>query len=169
MLESLEKLRGMIPKSVSPVYKDADGVVWDRPPSELEKANTVEFDAEWLRFELDGIAAEIDARFMELPVDADGVPIHVGDMLMAPVHGTRGEKWFGPWEVYAVSNHSVHFEQNHSARARECKHAEPNPTVESLMEEFFEAARETGGVDSNGYHETIGEYAYRLREAVRGE
>ena len=37
----------------------------------------------------DEIQAEIDSRYMELPVDADGVPIHVGDTLQ--LGDTRGE------------------------------------------------------------------------------
>ena len=45
----------------------------------------------------DEIQAEVDERFMELPLDADGVPIRVGDMV----------EWIyknGDYEVIAVGN-----------------------------------------------------------------
>ena len=41
------------------------------------------------------IQVEIDSRYMELPIDADGVPIHVGDTL--ELHGQYEEE--GQYEV----------------------------------------------------------------------
>ena len=47
------------------------------------------FDTVWITKScaiamLDEIQAEVDERFMELPLDADGVPIRVGDVLDPP-------------------------------------------------------------------------------------
>lgn len=41
------------------------------------------YDTEMMRI-ADEIQAEIAERYMELPVDADGVPIHVGDAIEYP-------------------------------------------------------------------------------------
>lgn len=58
MIEAIKKLRQYAPNSVPGVRSE-------------------------LLLIADEIQAEIDARYMELPVDADGVPIHVGDMVNA--------------------------------------------------------------------------------------
>lgn len=50
----------------------------------------------------DEIEAEIAEKYMELPVDADGVPIHVGDTLECYANGYEGT-----FTVFAVSNNTV--------------------------------------------------------------
>ena len=42
----------------------------------------------------DEIEAEIDSRYMLLPVDADGVPIHVGDVMCSAGIREKGHKVF---------------------------------------------------------------------------
>lgn len=59
----------------------------------LEKLRKLPFSGNRLGIELDvnlvadEIEAEIAERFMKLPIDADGVPIHVGDKLDRVVFG----------------------------------------------------------------------------------
>jgi len=53
----------------------------------------------------DAIEAEIAERFMELPVDADGVPIHIGDTLLKSTGAPKAS--YG--DVVGVSDDSVWF------------------------------------------------------------
>lgn len=55
------------------------------------------YDTEMMRI-ADEIQAEIAERFMPMPVDADGVPIYVGDILDAP----KGEE-YGVVEVVELT------------------------------------------------------------------
>ena len=48
-----------------------------------------ECDERWLLASCDDVEAEITERYMLLPVDADGVPIHVGDI--CEMNGERFE------------------------------------------------------------------------------
>ena len=146
-LESLERLREF-----------ADAFEW---ADEIKK---------WVLDCYDEIQSEIDARFMELPVDAVGVVIRPGDNLMIPVRGTLEEKWLGPFEAAAVSEKCVYVSTGNIQRADECKHAEPEPTVEDLLRGFyFDAKTQCDGNYGDLDGELIAEYADRLREAVRGE
>ena len=78
MIESIEKLRKWVKSLYTP--------------------NSGELKVEGLDI-ADEIEAEIESRYMELPVDADGVPIHPNDKLRAcgrsrPIHWrlTDGER-----------------------------------------------------------------------------
>ena len=53
------------------------------------KTIAADCDEGWILGCLDAIEGEIAERFMELPVDTDGVPIHVGDYLQ--LEDTHGE------------------------------------------------------------------------------
>ena len=113
--------------------------------------------------ELDGIAErieqEVSERFMELPVDADGVLIRVGDVLdgygktievVELRHGRSG--WVlisrdgnGYADTFAFTHH----------------HA---PTVEDVLREFAEKITDSQIPDVHPtYEEAIAEYAQRLQ------
>ena len=68
-LESIEKLRK---------YAEVHWEPWDASRERLNES-------------LDEIEQEITERYIELPVDVDGVPIHIGDTL----EGASGSKWDG--------------------------------------------------------------------------
>lgn len=55
-------------------------------------------EADYVRKLADEIEAEIESQYMKLPVDADGVPIHVGDM----VNG------WGTLQMHGCGNQPVH-------------------------------------------------------------
>ena len=83
-IKALDKLR----KLKEEVYGPRWGVEFDRVIDELE--------------------AEIAERYQLLPVDADGVPIHVGDKLMTD---DKGSSLYGrELLVTAVSEHHVHYQ-----------------------------------------------------------
>lgn len=113
-------------------------------------------------YELNHIADRIDAEMVELPKDADGVPIHVGDtvwdcisgMQMA-VHELRlKDRWtistdtgFAPW----------------TSKASAVTHARPD-SLESIADELDEKA---GSLTKDGYtwqEDAIHDFADRIRK-----
>lgn len=88
----------------------------------------------------DAIEAEIAERYMELPVDADGVPIHIGDSLASdeydgkrfPCRGLNvevcgvGKRW-----TVCMSYDSYSGTSEYTAAAR-CRHVKPR-TVEDVL------------------------------------
>ena len=85
-MESIEKLRGL----ASEISKgDIDAHLKSGP---LGDGVNIDWLAVWHRkFDelINSIQAEVDEKYMLLPVDADGVPIHMGDTLQ--LGDTRGE------------------------------------------------------------------------------
>lgn len=71
----------------------------------------------------DEIQAEVDERFMELPVDADGVPIHVGDEL----EGGYCVDYVAPHWVLSASRGVKH--------DGSCHHVNPR-TLEDVLNDF---------------------------------
>jgi len=105
--------------------------------------------------ELQSKLDEYDQTHMALPVDADGVPIRVGDKL-------RGV--YETFEVCAVSEHYAYWEQGrHWDRANECHHVGPR-TLEDVLREFASRVLNSGhqwGLDA---HDVVAECAAELRE-----
>ena len=103
--------------------------------------------------------------YIALPVDADGVPIRVGDEMA----------FIGRMTVDATDGHNVFFFADNWAdgvycvRADELRHYHA-PTVEDVLREFAEKV-----IDSQipgmhpTYEEAIAEFAARLRLAGEGE
>ena len=113
----------------------------------------------------DEIQAEIDERFMELPVDADGVPIHVGDKL-------RGKYLNGNpiVEVIAIdySANGWRISEN------ECSFSTPNLYVHVKPRTVEDVLRECAYEHANGRDDEYGgtnamfeKYAAELQ--MRGE
>ena len=106
---------------------------------------------------LDEIEREIAERYMELPVDADGVPIKPGDVMM---------DYKTPRNVVAVAPDSFMmdgYETDSFYRpglAKNHRHVKPDP-VKDLLKEFEVIVRERGACFSD-----FDEYAARIREAV---
>lgn len=112
MLNSIEDARGYFGKSPSVVFpQDVIGY-------------------------LDAIEKEIAERYAELPVDMDGKPIHVGDIIQIPseTYGFGGEV-----EVCAVSKGYVCYGQGkHFCKASICR--KHKPTVEEILEKALNEA-----------------------------
>ena len=100
--------------------------------------------------------------YMPLPVDADGVPIHVGDWITG--------KWDAKAKVVAVTSDDVYWWEPdgcHWCHADEVRHHHA-PTVEDVLREFAEKITDSQvpGVHPT-YEEAIAEYAAKL--TLRGE
>ena len=115
----------------------------------------------------DRIDAELAERYVALPLDADGVPIHVGDVVtmqllfggeskplvvdrMELSQGRDGDLWCvaldtdkGCWNQPSLMRHYT------------------PPTVEDVLDEFFGKANLPDGTQTRA--EIIAEYAKRLR------
>lgn len=85
---------------------------------------------------LDNIEAEIAEKYMLLPVDADGVPIHVGDVIEYGCNGERLEvthigltKHGDPTVAYRRPNGTL----DASCIGSECRHCKPR-TLEDVLQ-----------------------------------
>lgn len=85
--------------------------------SDMGYDDAINWGEKWRKI-ADEIEAEIAERFMELPVDADGVPIHVGDELSVPMEDFTYETA----EAIGISPDSVLFfnGKNWAARWASC-------------------------------------------------
>lgn len=151
--------------------------------NELEAdLNTAELDNEHLREELRRIEQlERDSAYMRLPVDADGVPIHLGDVVVA-----QDEQ---PFEVRAFQLDTLGWfaieRLGSQWNVNQLHHVQPD-TVESLLEEYAQDKSEDWRIACNRYFrehcwskdwlqdpefsvvhcDNIAEYAERIRKAV---
>ena len=111
--------------------------------------------------ELDGIAErieqEVSERYMELPLDADGVPIRVGDVL------TDGEYTFRVDELAAFGDGSwsIRNEGGNAGAACDVTHYHA-PTVEDVLRDMLDSLDldPTSHVDTGA---VVAEYAQRLQ------
>ena len=98
-----------------------------------------------------------ESQWVKLPKDADGVPIHVGDV-MAYADNTK------PMEVVALVPPAVFLTEDGPRYADMCRHYHA-PTVEGVLREFADRVCNSGhqwGLDAA---DTIAEYAAKLRLA----
>lgn len=114
---------------------------------------------------LDAVEREVAESCLPAPTDADGTPIHVGDVLDAPGDGN------GPFEVRSMrldeGGWELYDRFGDGYRPRETRHHKP--TVEDVLREMLQAAgckhHEDGSCETGLTHEQIAEYAARLRLA----
>lgn len=124
------------------------------------KTIAADCDEGWLLPSLDAIQAEVDERFMELPVDADGVPIHVGDLVAL----NYGE----PFKVGGIRDagnqwHIFRYELNRWWSPLDLHHVKPR-TLEDVLREFGDwYAHTKGGCDEDT---VMSEYAAEIRELL---
>lgn len=97
--------------------------------------------------------------WVRLPLDADGVPIHVGDVL------TDGEYRFKVYELatYSCGSWSIYNRSGKAWAACDVEHC-PATTVEDVLDEFASAYDRIGGEDEEHqkYLDLIAKYAKRL-------
>lgn len=112
----------------------------------------------------DEVEAEITERYMELPVDADGVPIHVGDTLQ--LGDTGGEvvaltycpsdgKFPWEWKCDTGGWHKTAF----------ARHAKPQTLEEVLGKALVDAS--CAGADIGRYINPLEPYMTGLADTVR--
>lgn len=121
-------------------------------------------DARWgVEFDrvADALEAEIEERYMPLPLDADGEPIHVGDEITLP-SGKRDTVRFITYRIADVVFNERGWVPNL------CRHAKPR-TVEDVLREFAGRVLNSGhqwGLDAET---TTAECAAELRELMRDD
>ena len=104
---------------------------------------------------IDEIEREV-ADMVPLPVDADGVPIHVGDWITGD--------WDAKAKVVAITSEDVYWWEPdgcHWCHAHEVRHHHA-PTVEDVLDEFANAVLGCG-VTEDEVQRVISEYAAKLR------
>lgn len=117
--------------------------------------------------------------YVKLPVDTDGVPIRVGDVLeVVYLDGTVGK----PFEVHSIlleaNEWFVSVQNGSHSYASRCRHYHA-PTVEDVLREFAQEMSENIGmytseaIDADEWRDadnkTIAEYAAKLRLAGDAE
>ena len=124
------------------------------------------FDGHWLdswhmEFDraLDAIEREIADKYMELPVDADGEPIHIGDAMYDGKVAKLVISDDGEHSVYVYKLPNV----LHEFYCYETAHVKPDP-IKKLLEEFAYKVCDLN-VDSGECER----YAAKIREAVSAE
>ena len=140
------------------------------------KNGTLSFNTESQLYALaDEIEREISEKYMELPVDADGVPIHVGDMLcdagydkkksnitfvhVFVVEGFTSELPDGKGQLMLVDA------EDDCYYSKGCKHYKPR-TIEDVLTEFADSIRNQNDDFSKL---VVKEYADELRQMGVGE
>ena len=110
----------------------------------------------------------IDSHYVLLPRDANGVIIHVGDVLMSSHHR-------GTFVVEAIGGngmHVVYYRRSDGMGtgfhyAIECTHYKP-PTVEDVLREFALACEDAGNAGPD-VERIASEFAERLQLREEGE
>lgn len=100
--------------------------------------------------------SEVSECYMPRPVDADGVPLHIGDSIEYP-NGGRDVVRF----ITVNANAPIFNERGWIAS--KCRHVKPR-TVEDVLADFAEEVK--GCCDTS---ETVGKYADELRELLDGD
>lgn len=108
------------------------------------------------------IADEIEAQYMRLPVDADGVPIRPGD-LMLDYETPRHVCGIGCSDIILGGYQQDGQQGMRYGIAANYRHVKPD-TVESELAQFLTAC---GDDDPHYYDEQIAEYAERIRNEVQ--
>lgn len=78
---------------------------------------------------VDGVEREIAERYMELPVDADGVPIHYGERMRLD-NGHEGDVWLiGAFDIMMSDHTCFDWAKSHHVKPR---------TLENVLEEYYD-------------------------------
>lgn len=152
-IKALEKLRGLRDEAASKMV--------DNPRWVCMRAEEI----------ADEIEAEVAERFMELPVDADGVPVRVGDTVEFGENRNQGI-------VKALNERMViamHVDDDCMNYAKygllwdagACRHVKPR-TVEDVLDELFGVANLADDYEQRTRAEIVGRYADELRELLGG-
>ena len=159
-LESIEKLRELPVYGSVRVSGNLIGTKCHMVCAEKDEVNEI----------ADEIEAEIERDFMKLPVDAEGVPIQIGDLLESSEINKQfmcrgmslvlqsNEKW---WTVEWSYDH--YYGTSEYVSAKSCRHVKPR-TIEDVLRDMLDA------YDGEEHYELpysfIAKYADELRELM---
>lgn len=116
---------------------------------------------------------KLEDEYIKLPVDADGVPWHIGDVVHRTEHRDHPNIVTGV-EFYSDGNHKLHVRETActawTSYASEQRHFKPD-IVENLLAEYVERYDSCTCIDYQG-HDTprslLEEYAERIKELIQG-
>ena len=148
-----------------------------------------EFDTYWITSSacdnlIDEIEVEIAERYMPLPVDADGVPIHMGDAVEgelffdnATVRGTVCAYHIHdddePGTVYIRVKPTKDTWTIKELQFKRCRHVKPR-TLEDVLNDCADEISEKRGIapelnrDTPTRNEIVAKYADEIRELIGG-
>lgn len=116
-MESIEKLRERFARQLAS---------WKMTREEFDEVDAT----------LDEIEAEIAERYMELPLDAGGVPIHTGDIIEFGKKGERLEVTHFGWTKHGdptIAYRRPNGTLDCSCIGTECRHVKPR-TLEDVLQ-----------------------------------
>ena len=142
MMESIEKLREALKGCITEA-----GVV--------DKFDTYWITASACDKYIDEIEAEIAERYIELPVDFDGVPIRIGDAITLP-NGQRDRARY-----FCINANGARLNERGWVPSA-CRHVKPR-TIEDVLRELRDESRQ----DLRDFD--LSAYAAELREMIGGE
>lgn len=136
-----------------------------RPPLFSERNGYAPLD----RAPLLGILDEIEAQYMRLPVDVDGVPVKPGDTLYQGEREIPGNTVYGVCDTFVYIWHYGGRSHITGVPADEFTHVKPDP-VESIIDDLLADAgcehHDDGSCEMGLTSEQITEYAERIKKAV---
>lgn len=130
--------------------------------SEPSDPNAVNWGKQWRKI-ADEIEAEIADNYMRLPVDADGVPIRVGDEMF--VYECEDDK---PEIVKSVSQDRAWFGGKLGISGYNLLHVKPR-TLENVLVDMLEAAIGYSDAHTDVSLVAVEKYADEIRELLDGE
>ena len=161
-MESIEKLRESSHLDDSKWTLET-GEVIHVYGSEPNDPNAVNWGEQWRKI-ADEIEREIESRYMQLPVDADGVPIHVNDWIEVYDKKPSDKRQ----RVEAVATHSVFWWEKdgcHWTQGFMCRHAKPR-TIEGVLKAFFHDALDADTFCTVRLDDVLAKYAAEIRELM---
>ena len=143
-----------------PIQLMRECVRGDHGMSHLRIALGIGCEAGWQMRCLEALANQLEAAYIKLPVDADGVPIRPGDEMRheesGTVHRIDGLAVDGYGDVRA------HVEHGGLLVGDECRHVKPD-TVEGLLEELYRIEPH----EADCVEDIVAEFSERIRKAVQ--
>lgn len=119
----------------------------------------------------DEIQAEVDERYMPLPVDADGVPIHVGDVLENGEYkgAVTDMSWDGRfWHIYHGSIAIAPCDYTH-VKPHTLEDVIYDIAINSVQLERYENGIPVVGVNKDQLRDEIETHVDEIRELMRGD
>lgn len=134
---------------------------YEHPLDLLREKFGIELKSGWQLACLDRLADEIEAAYIKLPVDAYGVPIRPGDLL---VDTTSDYELYATKMFLGLNGWAIN-----ARRPDELRHVKPDTVEDIIMEAMqhaFSAPYKGGTLDMG---DKVAEYADRIRKAVEDE